>query len=227
MRPMIRNPKIVLDCEPSRELRESLRPSVPEIPKSLKKVSWGLRPRGPKKSRKSPEQTFSRLFPDFSDFFETFSRLFGAPGPEAPGDFFRTFLGISGPEGPRNSCSSREVRKFWKLVRSENKSEIQCETWSQKRCEFLMLHLGGAAERLAVKFHGNVHGELRVNFLALFCHVRLNFAIPSIFWLLIICAAKRTVESRHRVVFRFHFQGAPPAWTATVGALFHFLSLFK
>ena len=34
------------------------------------------------------------------DFFETFSRLFGTPGPEAPGEtFFRLFWDF-GPRGP-------------------------------------------------------------------------------------------------------------------------------
>ena len=47
------------------------RASGPEVPKSLEKVS--------KMSVR--------------DFFETFARLFGTLGPEAPGDFFQTFLG--------------------------------------------------------------------------------------------------------------------------------------
>ena len=65
--------------------------SGPKSPKNLKQVSRGLRPWGPKKPR-SPEQRFSRLFPDVSDFFETFS-IFWAQGPEAPGDFSQTFWG--------------------------------------------------------------------------------------------------------------------------------------
>ena len=54
----------------------------PRSQKSLKKVSRGLRPRQKvwKKSRKSPEQTFSRLFLDFSDFFETFPDFLGPWG---------------------------------------------------------------------------------------------------------------------------------------------------
>ena len=57
-----------------------------------------------KKSRKSPEQTFSRLFPDF---FQTSSRLF--PDFWGPRETFsRLFFGISGLEVPRDSCSSRE-----------------------------------------------------------------------------------------------------------------------
>ena len=80
-------------ANPPTSYRSLSGPPGPKSPKSLKKVSRGLRPRGPQKSRKSPEQTFSRLFPDFSDFFETFSRLLGTPGPEAPGDFFQTFWG--------------------------------------------------------------------------------------------------------------------------------------
>ena len=87
-------------CEPSSELQESLDPFGPEIPKKSEKSFLP----GSQKVWKS----LSRDFPDFSDFFETFSRLFVALGPEAPGDFFSDFFWISGPEGPRDSCSSRE-----------------------------------------------------------------------------------------------------------------------
>ena len=80
----------------------------PEIPKKSEKSLPVPPARGPKKSGKSPEQTFSRLFPDFSDFFEAFSRHFGTPGAGGPGRLFADFFGISGPEGPRNSCSSPE-----------------------------------------------------------------------------------------------------------------------
>ena len=58
--------------------------SGPGVPKSLEKVS----------KRKSLEKSFSRPFPDFLDFFDTFSGRFGVPGPEAPGDIFQTFLGF-------------------------------------------------------------------------------------------------------------------------------------
>ena len=64
-------------CEPSGELQESLRPSGPEIPKKSEKSLPGPpapgSPKVWKKSRKSPEQTFSRLFPDFSRLFPDFS----------------------------------------------------------------------------------------------------------------------------------------------------------
>ena len=63
------------------------------------------------------------------------------------------------------------------------------------------------AESMVVKFHGNVRGEVRVNFLAFFvasklhifmcgalklsgivrANVRLNIAIPMLFWSLRIC----------------------------------------
>ena len=106
------------NCEPSRELQESLGPSGPEIPKKSEKSLPGPPALAPqkvwKKSRKSPEQTYSRLFPDFSDFFETFSKLFGAPGLGGPGRLFSDFFGISGPEGSRDSCSSREGSQLTK-----------------------------------------------------------------------------------------------------------------
>ena len=101
-----------LSCEPSDELQESLGPSGPEIPKKSQKCLLGHPAPGSqkvwKKSRKSPKSLEKVSKMSVRDFFETFSRLFGTPGPEAPGDFFSDFLGISGPEGPRDSCSSSE-----------------------------------------------------------------------------------------------------------------------
>ena len=55
----------------------------PETPKSLKKVSGTVR----QVSGESPESVW-RVFLECSG---TFWRLFGAPGPEAPGDIFETF----------------------------------------------------------------------------------------------------------------------------------------
>ena len=68
-------------------------------PEKVWKKSPGASGLGPpresgKKSRKSLFGTFSRLFPDSRDFFQTFFRLSGALGPEAPGDFFQTFSGF-------------------------------------------------------------------------------------------------------------------------------------
>ena len=62
---------------------------------------WKKSPQGPRKSGKSLEQTFSRPFPDF---FGTFSRLCGAPRPEAPGDIQRA------RETP---VARRRARKGW------------------------------------------------------------------------------------------------------------------
>ena len=79
--------------------------------KSLKRVSRGLWPGAPKsleKVSKKSEKSGKSLENVCSGLFETFSRLFGTPRPEAAGDSSQTFLGISGPEGPRDSCSSRE-----------------------------------------------------------------------------------------------------------------------
>ena len=68
---------------------------------------------------------------------------------------------------------------------------------------------------MVMKFHGNVRGEVRLNFLALFAskphmfmcgalklsgvvraNVRLNIAIPMLFWSLILL--RGSVRKRHR-----------------------------
>ena len=92
-------------------------------------VSRALRARNPEKvwnkagpreslekSRKSLFGTFSRLFPESRDFFQTFSRLAGGTGAggffsdffqtclRLLSDFFQTFFRVSGPEGPRDPC---------------------------------------------------------------------------------------------------------------------------
>ena len=104
------------NCEPSRELQESLGPSGPEIPKKSEKSlpePPAARPQKvSKKSRTDIFETFSRLFGLFRDFFQTFWGLTAA----APGRLFSDFFfWISGPEGPRDSCSSREGRnaRIW------------------------------------------------------------------------------------------------------------------
>ena len=80
---------VIFGLRTSRELQESLGPSRPEIPKSLEKVSRGLRARNPKKSGNSLEKVPNRHFRDFFQTFRTFSRLFsrlfwdfGPGGPE-------------------------------------------------------------------------------------------------------------------------------------------------
>ena len=109
----------LLSCEPSDELQESLGPSGPEIPKKSEKSLPGPPAPGSqkvwKKSRKSPEQTLSRLFPDFSGLFRDFFQTFWDPGAGGPGRLFSDFLGISGPEGARDSCSSRESSQLLSL----------------------------------------------------------------------------------------------------------------
>ena len=96
-----------MHCEPSDELQESLGPSRPEIPKKSEKSLPGPPAPGSqkvwKKSRKSPEQTFSRLF-------ETFSRLLGTPRPEAPGDFFQTFWGFRARRARETPVARGRVR---------------------------------------------------------------------------------------------------------------------
>ena len=97
-------------ANPPASYRSLSGPPGPKPPKSLKKVSRGLWPRGPQKSgkslekvRKSLEKVCSGLFRDFfPDFFQ--SRRFR--------ETFSDFLGISGREGPRDSCSSSEGSQF-------------------------------------------------------------------------------------------------------------------
>ena len=64
-----------------------------------------------KKSQEQSEKTLSTLSGDSpvtsQTIAETFSRLFGEPGPEAPGDIYETFSVISGPSGPRDLCKGR------------------------------------------------------------------------------------------------------------------------
>ena len=80
--------------EPARPLQRSLGPFGPEMPKKSRKCLPG--PPGPrkvsKKSRESPESLRKVLKESFRTVPETFWRLFGVPGPEAPGDIFETFL---------------------------------------------------------------------------------------------------------------------------------------
>ena len=88
--------------------RGSVGPFGPEMPKSLKNVSRGLRPGAPKKSPKSfgdSPKTLSRHFPETlrrlptlsRDFLETFS----GPLAGGPGRHFRDFFSISGPKAVR------------------------------------------------------------------------------------------------------------------------------
>ena len=97
-------------CEPSHELQESLGPSGPEIPKKSEKCLPGPPALGPqkvrKKSRKSPKSLEKVSF-------ETFARLFGTPGPEAPGDIFQTLLGFRARRA-RETLVARG--KVWRCV---------------------------------------------------------------------------------------------------------------
>ena len=86
-------------ANPPTSYRSLSGPPGPKSPKSLKKSLPGPPALGSqkvwKKSRKSPEQTFSRLFGLFRDFFQTF----GDPRAGGPGRLFSDL---------RDSCSSRE-----------------------------------------------------------------------------------------------------------------------
>ena len=101
-------------CEPSRELQESLGPLRARNPqKVLKKSPGASGPRVPpkvwKKSRKCPKSLGKVSKMSVRDFFETFSRLFGTPGPEALGDFFQTFWARRGPRDSRSSSEGSQV----------------------------------------------------------------------------------------------------------------------
>ena len=79
--------------------------------------------------------------------------------------------------------------------------------------EVLLVHSLRGAESMVMKFHGNVRGEVRVNFLTLFsskshivmcgalklsgivrANVRLNIAIPMLFWSLILHLVQKHVN---------------------------------
>ena len=86
-------------------------PSGPETLKKSEKSLSGPPAPGPsrvwKKSRKSLFGTFSGLFPDSRDFFQTFSRLSGAPGR----DFFQTFSGFRARRARETPVNGQRVPK--------------------------------------------------------------------------------------------------------------------
>ena len=73
------------------------RPPRPQPPKSLRKS--GKVSRVWKNSGKVLFGTSSRLFPDSSDIFQTFSRI-----SRGSGRLYPDFVGVSGPEGSKDSC---------------------------------------------------------------------------------------------------------------------------
>ena len=73
-------------CERARPLQRSLGPFAPEMPKKSRECLRGLRPRNP-----SPKSLQRVSKESFRTVPETFWRLFGVPGPEAPGDILETF----------------------------------------------------------------------------------------------------------------------------------------
>ena len=94
------------NCEPSDELQESLGPSGPEMPQPPAPGSQNVW----KKSRKSPKSLEKVSKMSVRDFFETFSRPLGTPGPEAPGDFFQTFWGFRARSARETPVARRRVR---------------------------------------------------------------------------------------------------------------------
>ena len=99
-------------------------------PKSLKRVSRGLWPRGPQKSGKSLEKVPNRHFRDFFQTFRTFSRLFPdclGPRGRRPretffrlfSDFFETFWGFRARRARETPVARRRVRKKNALNRPE------------------------------------------------------------------------------------------------------------
>ena len=85
---------------PKKVCKESPGAFQPGAPKNLEQVS-----KKSEKSGKSLENACSGLF-------ETFSRLFGAPGPEAPGDSFQTFLGIRARRARETPVARGEGSQF-------------------------------------------------------------------------------------------------------------------
>ena len=86
-------------CEPARPLQRSLGPFGPEMRKKSRKCLPGPPAPEPrkvsKKSQEESEKTLSTLSGDSPEtsqtVAETSRRLFGVPGPEAPGEIFETF----------------------------------------------------------------------------------------------------------------------------------------
>ena len=98
-------------CEPSRELHAGVSRALRDRnPKSEKSLPGPLAAGSQKVSKKSRTDICSRLFPDFSDFFENFSRLFGTPGLGAPGDFFQTVLGFRARRAGETPVARGRVR---------------------------------------------------------------------------------------------------------------------
>ena len=93
--------------------RGLLGPSGPKCRKSLE--TRGLRPRNPEKSPKSlgnsPESLRRVSKESFRTVPETFCRLFGVPGPEAPGDIFETFSAFRARRARETSVRGGLVRK--------------------------------------------------------------------------------------------------------------------
>ena len=82
-------------------------PKRPRCRKSLKNVSWGLRPRNPEESPKSLTNNLKRVFRHFPKTLRRLLRLFPGllgSGARGPRRHFRDFFGISGPKGPRDLC---------------------------------------------------------------------------------------------------------------------------
>ena len=96
-------------------------PPGPKSPKKSRKCLPGPPAPGPqkvsKKSRgqsKNTLQTLSGDSPETSRTVpETFLRLFGVPGPEAPGDIFETFLGFRARRARETSVRGGLVPNHW------------------------------------------------------------------------------------------------------------------
>ena len=103
--------------------------------KVCEKFPGAFRPWGPprvwKKSGKSLKslEKVPKKFP--KRLFETFSRLSGAPAPEAPGDFFQTFSGFRARRASETLVNGQRVPNFvmisakhcWRVANTPGKPE--------------------------------------------------------------------------------------------------------
>ena len=128
-------------ANPPASYRSLSGPPGPKSQKSLKKVSRGLRPWGPKRSVKSLEKVRQVWKKSRKCLFGTFVETFWGPGAGGPGRPFFRLLGISGPEGPRESCSSREGSQCLLTVNKHPHAGLACD----RRLHVLRLAVDGGA----------------------------------------------------------------------------------
>ena len=111
--------------------------SGPETPKKSEKSLLGPLAPGPPRSLAKVSKKFGESGKGLNevpkDFFETFSRLSGGPGPEAPRDSFQTFLGFRARRARETPVNGHRVPKFWETQfgskKRRNKHMNNIFTW--------------------------------------------------------------------------------------------------